>query len=107
MPDIRARIRAIEAREIFEEGLHIPLARLVRDGRVDDTMVALIRANVRTPGQTMGGIWAQVSASELMERRVRPLMDDYGLDTLTELGDELLSRSQRAMREAVRGVPDG
>jgi len=107
MPDIGGRIRAIEAREIFEEGLHIPLARLVRDGRVDDTMVALIRANVRTPDQTMGDIWAQVSANELMERRVRSLMDDYGLDTLSELGDELFSRSERAMREAIRAVPDG
>ena len=107
MPDIGGRIRAIEAREIFEEGLHIPLARLVRDGRVDDTMVALIRANVRTPDQTMGDIWAQVSANELMERRVRALMDDYGLDDLRALGDELFARSERAMREAIRAVPDG
>jgi len=107
MPDIGGRIRAIEAREIFEEGLHIPLARLVHGGRVDDTMVALIRANVRTPDQTMGDIWAQVSANELMERRVRALMDDYGLDNLEELGDELFSRSERAMRAAIRAVPDG
>jgi N-methylhydantoinase B len=107
MPDIGGRIRAIEAREIFEEGLHIPLSRLVRDGRVDDTMVALIRANVRTPDQTMGDIWAQVSANELMERRVRALMGDYGLETLEALGDELFTRSERAMREAIRAVPDG
>src|SRR6266704_6234684 len=107
MPDIGGRVRAIEAREVFEEGLHIPLARLVRDGRVGDTMVALIRANVRTPDQTMGDIWAQVSANELMERRVRALMDDYGLDNLEALGDELFSRSERAMREAIRAVPDG
>src|SRR5262245_40092560 len=107
MPDIGGRIRAIEAREIFEEGLHIPLARLVRDGRVDDTMVALIRANVRTPDQTMGDIWAQVSANELMERRVRALMGDYGLETLAALGDELFARSERAMRDAIRAVPDG
>src|SRR5438093_7305836 len=70
-------------------------------------MVALIRANVRTPDQTMGDIWAQVSANELMERRVRALMDDYGLDNLEALGDELFSRSDRAMREAIRAVPDG
>jgi N-methylhydantoinase B len=107
MPDIGGRIRAIEAREIFEEGLHIPLARLVRDGRVDETMVALIRANVRTPDQTMGDIWAQVSANELMERRVRALMDDYRLDTLETLGDELFTRSERAMRDAIRAVPNG
>jgi N-methylhydantoinase B len=107
MPDIGGRIRAIEAREVFEEGLHIPLAKLVHAGRVDDTLVALVRANVRTPDQTMGDIWAQASANELMERRVRALMDDYGLTTLADLGDELFARSERAMREAIRTVPSG
>ncbi|MGH7390590.1 MAG: hydantoinase B/oxoprolinase family protein [Candidatus Rokuibacteriota bacterium] len=107
MPDIGGRIRAIEAREIFEEGLHIPLTKLVHAGRVDDTLVALVRANVRTPDQTMGDIWAQVSANELMGRRVTALVDDYGLDGLTALGDELFARSEGAMREAIRAVPDG
>ncbi|HTO10012.1 MAG TPA: hydantoinase B/oxoprolinase family protein [Candidatus Binatia bacterium] len=107
MPDIGGRIRAIEAREIFEEGLHIPLTHLVRAGRVDDTLVAMIRANVRTPDQTMGDIWAQASANELMERRVGALMDDYDLTTLAELGDELFARSEGAMRAAIRAVPDG
>jgi N-methylhydantoinase B len=107
MPDIGGRIRAIEAREIFEEGLHIPLTRLARAGRVDDTLVALIRANVRTPDQTMGDIWAQVSANELMERRVTALLDDYDVPELGELADELFARSEGAMRAAIRGVPDG
>jgi N-methylhydantoinase B len=107
MPDIGGRIRAIEAREIFEEGLHIPLTKLVHAGRQDDTLIQLIRANVRTPDQTMGDIWAQASANELMERRINALMDDYGLDGLTELGDELFARSEGAMREAIRAVPDG
>jgi len=107
MPDIGGRIRAIEAREIFEEGLHIPLTHLVRAGKIDDTLVALVRANVRTPDQTMGDIWAQASANEVMERRVVALMDDYGLDTLTELADELFARSEGAMRTAIRSVPDG
>jgi N-methylhydantoinase B len=107
MPDIGGRIRAIEAREIFEEGLHIPLTHLVRGGQVDATMVAMIRANVRTPDQTMGDIWAQASANELMERRVTALMEDYGLPTLGELGDELFARSEQAMRQAIAAVPDG
>jgi N-methylhydantoinase B len=107
MPDIGGRIRAIEAREIFEEGLHIPLTWLVRAGRTDDTLVQLVRANVRTPDQTLGDIWAQVSANELMERRVTALMDDYGLASLEALGDELFTRSEAAMRGAIRTVPDG
>jgi N-methylhydantoinase B len=107
MPDIGGRIRAIEAREVFEEGLHIPLAKLIHAGRVDATLVQLLRANVRTPDQTVGDIWAQVSANELMERRVRALMDDYGIDALVEPGDELFARCERAMRDAIRAVPDG
>src|SRR5207248_10856819 len=105
MPDIGGRVRAIEAREVFEEGLHIPLAKLVHAGRTDETMVQLIRANVRTPDMTMGDIWAQAGANELMERRVRALLDDYGLDGLEGLGDELFSRSERAMRDAIAAVP--
>jgi N-methylhydantoinase B len=107
MPDIGGRVRAIEAREIFEEGLHIPLAKLVRAGRTDDTLVTLIRANVRTPDQTVGDIWAQASANELMERRVRALLEDYRLDDLDALGEELFGRAERAMRDAIKAVPDG
>jgi N-methylhydantoinase B len=107
MPDIGGRIRAIEAREIFEEGLHIPLTKLVRAGRRDDTLIELIRANVRTPDQTMGDIWAQASANELMGARVRALMTDHGLDALEPLADELFARAERAMRAAIRAVPDG
>ena len=107
MPDIGGRVRAIEAREIFEEGLHIPLAKLVDAGRTDDTLVRLVRANVRTPDQTMGDIWAQAGANQLMERRVRQLLDDYGLDDLEAVADELFGRADRAMRAAIGAVPDG
>ncbi len=107
MPDIGGRVRAIEARELFEEGFHIPLTRLIRAGKPDETLLRLLRANVRTPDQTVGDIWAQVSANELMDKRVRGLMTDYGLDSLTGLGDELFARSERAMRSAIGAVPDG
>lgn len=107
MPDIGGRIRAMEARELFEEGLHIPLARLIRGGGADPTLVQLIRANVRTPDQTMGDIWAQVSANELMDNRVTRLMEDYELTSLDAVGDELFARSELAMRHAIGAVPDG
>src|SRR5215472_2439424 len=55
----------------------------------------------------MGDIWAQVSANELKEHRERRLMEEYGLDSLEGLADELCARSERAMRGAIRAVPDG
>src|SRR5262245_66059597 len=78
MPDIGGRVRAIEARELFEEGIHIPLTRLIRDGRADETLLRLLRANVRTPDQTVGDIWAQVSPNELMGARGTAPMEDGG-----------------------------
>src|SRR5262249_58446482 len=107
MPDIGGRVRAIDSREVFEEGFHIPLAKVIHAGRNDETLIQLLRANVRTPDQTLGDIWAQVSANELMERRVLRLLEDYRLESLDALGDEIFARSERAMRQAILAVPDG
>ena len=92
MPDIGGRIRAIEAREVFEEGVHIPLTKFLREGQPDDTLIQLLRANVRTPDQTLGDIWAQVSANQLMDRRVGQLLDEYRLESVADLADELFTR---------------
>jgi N-methylhydantoinase B len=107
VPDIGGRIRSVEPREIFEEGFHIPLMHFIRAGVPDQGLIALLRTNVRTPDQTLGDVWAQVSALDLIEERVLRMMDDYGLETLEPLADELFDRSEAAMRQAVAEIPDG
>ena len=78
-PDIGGKIRSPEPREVFEEGLQIPPMKMIAAGKTDETLVAIIRKNVRTPDQTMGDLWAQVVALDLMEDRLRDLMEGYGL----------------------------
>jgi N-methylhydantoinase B len=107
VPDIGGRIRSVEPREVFEEGFHIPLMKLLREGVPDDSLIQLMRTNVRTPDQTVGDLFAQIGALEVMEQRLRRLMDDYALTTVTGFGDELFRRSDQAMRDAIRAVPDG
>lgn len=107
VPDIGGQVRSVAPRENYEEGLHIPILRFMRAGEADPVLVKLIRINVRTPDQTMGDIWAQVAALEVMEARVRQLMADYALDSLLPLAGEIYGRSERAMRAAIRAVPDG
>src|SRR3546814_5155509 len=70
VPDIGGKIRSVDARELFEEGFHIPLMRLLTEGRVDETLLSLVRTNVRTPEQTVGDIWSQVGAVELIAARL-------------------------------------
>jgi len=107
VPDIGGRIRSAEAREVFEEGFHIPLAHLMRAGAVDETLLSLLKTNVRTPEQTVGDIFAQVNALGIMERRLLDVLNDYSLADLTGLADELFARAEGAMREAIRAVPEG
>jgi N-methylhydantoinase B len=106
-PDIGGKIRSPEPREVFEEGLQIPPMKLMRAGQPDDTLVGLIRKNVRTPDETMGDLWAQVVALDLMEDRLLHLMAQADLSDLRALAWEIQSRCETAMRAAIAELPDG
>jgi len=106
-PDIGGKVRSPEPREVFEEGLQIPPMKLIRGGETDDTLLAILRRNVRTPEQTVGDLRAQVVALDLMEDRLTALMQTAGLDDLAGLAGEIQGRSEAAMRAAIARLPDG
>ena len=105
--DIGGSLDAHSVKDVFEEGLQIPIMKLFRRGAVDESVMALIRANVRVPDQVIGDLLAQVNALNVMEARVLGLLGEFSLDRLTGLADEICSRSERAMREGIRALPDG
>lgn len=107
LPDIGGRIRAPDASELFEEGLLIPITKLVDAGQINSQLVELIEANVRVPLQVMGDIWAQAAANHRAGTSLLALMGDYSLPDLEELAAEIHNRSEAAMRKAIRAVPDG
>jgi len=95
------------AREVYEEGIQIPPLRLYRAGVLNDDLAALIRANVRNPDMVFGDIQAQVGSNQVGARRLLEFMDEYGLSSLEPLAHEVQRRTEAAMREAIRAVPDG
>ena len=107
VPDIGGRVRSTEARELFEEGFHIPPMLLQRDGVPDATLLRLLRTNIRTPDQTEGDIWAQASAVTLIGDRVVQTLLDHGLEDLSEVATEIFDRSEAAMIARLRAVPEG
>jgi len=106
-PDIGGKIRSPEPREVFEEGLQIPPMKLMRGGETDETLLAILRRNVRTPEQTVGDLRAQVVALDLMEDRLAALMHAAGLNDLSDLAGEIQGRCEAAMRAAIARLPDG
>ncbi len=105
--DVGGRILSAEAREVFEEGLRIPLTKLFEAGEPNRELFKIIRANVRTPDETIGDLYAQTSCNAVGARSLLQMMAEFNLTTIDPLADEILARSERAMREAIRALPNG
>ena len=106
-PDIGGKIRSPEPREVYEEGLQIPLLKLHEAGKPNQTFMAMLRKNVRVPDQVEGDLEAQLGALAIMERRIDELITTYGLADLSELSAAVCARTEAAVRQAVRALPDG
>ncbi len=106
-PDIGGKIRSPEPREIFEEGLQIPLLKLFEAGEPNRTLLAFLRTNVRVPDQVEGDLEAQLGALAIMEMRIDELISTYGLADLHDLSRAVRERTEAAVRAAVSALPDG
>ncbi len=106
-PDIGGRILSAEAREVYEEGLRVPITKLFAGGEPNTELFKIIRANVRTPDETVGDLYAQTSSNAVGARSLLQMMDEFGLDTIDPLAEEIISRSESALRDALEEVPNG
>ncbi|APH71890.1 hydantoinase B/oxoprolinase family protein [Aquibium oceanicum] len=105
--DIGGTKDRMRAREIYEEGIQIPPMKLYRGGKANEDLFRLIRANVRNAPQVIGDIEALVAANAVGARRLEVFLEEYGLEDLTALATVIQSRAERAMRDAIRVIPDG
>jgi N-methylhydantoinase B len=106
-PDIGGRILSAEAREVYEEGLRIPITKLFAQGVVNAELIKLIHANVRTPEETVGDLYAQTSSNAVGARSLLHLMGEFGLESMEPLADEIIARSEAALRAAIEKIPNG
>jgi N-methylhydantoinase B len=104
--DIGGRV-ASDNHEVFEEGLFIPLVKLYEGGTLNQGVLDMILANVRTPQQVNGDIRSQIAANHVCAEQVLRLMDDYGLDELDTLAGEIIARSEASIRASIAKAPPG
>ncbi len=104
--DIGGRV-ASDNREVFEEGLFIPLVKLYDGGVLNESVLEMIRWNVRTPDEVTGDIRSQIAANHVCAEKICQMLEDSNLDSLDDLADEIIGRTEKSMREAIEQVPDG
>ncbi len=95
------------AREIFQEGLHLPPVKMMARFQPVKEVEAIITANSRTPALVIGDLRGQVGAARLGERRTTELMDRYGKDVVLESTALLSSYTENRVRQAIATWPDG
>ncbi len=106
-PDLGGVQRWNVSTDVFEEAIFIPLTKLYEAGRPNRVLLDLMAANTRLPDLTMGDLEAQLAAMRPIVSRLVALMDEYGLDELDPLADDIYNRSEAAMRAAIGRIPDG
>ncbi|MEZ4507444.1 MAG: hydantoinase B/oxoprolinase family protein [Thermomicrobiales bacterium] len=96
-----------DARSIFEEGLFIPITKLFAQGNLNEELIKILTHNVRTPEPVLGDIYAQAAGNDVGAERLIEFMHEFGLESLEPLADEIIDRSEQAMRRAISELPDG
>lgn len=96
-----------DSTEIYQEGLQFPAIQLYERGEPLASLIDLIAANVRTPDQTLGDMYAGVAALRSEEQRVREICDRYGLAAFRESVSAILNRGETLARQALADLPNG
>src|SRR5438067_1839706 len=96
-----------DGRQVFEEGLAIPLLPLAREGRFNDDLMRIIRANVREPLQVEGDDYALAACNDDGSRRLVDMMEEFGIANLDRLGDHIIETSRQATIEAIGRLSPG
>ena len=105
--DIGGTKDSLKAREIYEEGFQIPPMKLFEEGRPNETLLRLLQQNVRNGDQVLGDVHSFVAANAIGAERLAAFMADYGMEDLGALAEVVQGLSEKAMRDAIRALPDG
>jgi N-methylhydantoinase B len=104
--DIGGRVSS-DNNDVFEEGLFIPFVKLYDGERLNDSVMEMIRWNVRTPDEVIGDIRSQIAANHVCAEKIIQMLKENDLDGLDDLSDQIISRTERSMREEIEKIPDG
>lgn len=107
MSDVGGALFAADTRQMFEEGIRIPITHFYKEGAVNQTLVDILQANVRVPNELLGDLHSMLVANRTIEQRTLEFLAEEKLSDLDALAGALQDRAELAMRNAIAALPDG
>ncbi|MBT8057903.1 MAG: hydantoinase B/oxoprolinase family protein [Gammaproteobacteria bacterium] len=96
-----------DGRQVFEEGLNIPMGYLYRAGKPNEVLLEILRANVRDPRAAEGDLHSLTACNRAGADRLLETLDEFGMDDLDEAGRVIIENSRRAMLAEIAKLPQG
>src|SRR5438270_4601321 len=96
-----------DATDVFMEGLYIPMLKLIDQGTVNETLMAMIRANTRLPIDTEGDTYSLAACNDVGAKRLAEMMDEFAIDNLDGLAEHICARSTEAVMAEIAKLPRG
>jgi N-methylhydantoinase B len=93
--------------DVHMEGIYIPFLKLIEEGKVNETLIAMIRANTRLPVDTVGDTYSLAACNDVGCQRLTEMMSEFGLDDLDDLSAYICERSEATVREEIAALPKG
>ena len=96
-----------DGRQVFEEGINLPIGYLFRAGEINQTLIEILRANVRDPRAAEGDLYSLTACNKAGSDSLLAAMEEFSLDDLDAVGEMIIQNSRAAMLEEIRELPKG
>ena len=96
-----------DGRQVFEEGINLPIGFLFRAGEANETLLSILRANVRDPIAAEGDLYSLTACNKAGADALVKMLDEFGLDGLDDVGRMIIDSSREAMLAEIRKLPKG
>lgn len=105
--DVGGRGFGPDGRQVYEEGLCVPIMPLARAGQVNEDLLAIVRANVREPVQVEGDLFSLMACNDRGSKRLCEMMAEFGLDGIEALANHIFEHSHAATLQEIGKLPFG
>jgi N-methylhydantoinase B len=105
--DIGGRGFGPDGRQVYEEGLCVPIMPLARAGQPNEDLLAMVRANVREPVQVEGDLFSLIACNDRGSARLREMMAEFGIEAIEPLAEHIFEHSRAATLEQIGRLPAG
>ncbi len=93
--------------QVYEEGINLPISYLFRAGNINETLVEILRANVRDPVAAIGDLHSLTACNKAGSDGLVEMLGEFGIDDMSVVADMIINNSRDAMLEEIRKLPQG